>query len=127
MSALDVIQDIFTAVDGVSFEVNGNAMQAQAYLDLSGKPNLPGIVFGAPHLTYEAYNTGDPSEITIYLYLIVQSDGYILINMEPFITAVSEALYERTTDVVVTQAIPGAFTHGGSDLPCYVLTLEANP
>lgn len=127
MSAMDKVRDIFTAVDGVAFEVNGTPMQAQAYLDLAGKPNLPGIVFGAPHLTYEAYNTGDPSEIQLSLYLVVQSDSYILLAIEPFIEAVSDAIYEHTTDVVVTQAIPGAFSHGGSDLPCYVMTLEANP
>jgi hypothetical protein len=125
MSVMSQITALWSSVDGTTFTVGESTLTAQAYLDPGANPRLPAILFGLPTLTYEAYND-EPTEFVLTIYLVVKSDGYVMLSMEPFATAVAAAIYDNTTDIVVTQAIPGVVQVGGTELPAYVMTVEAN-
>jgi hypothetical protein len=87
---------------------------------------FPSVVIQAPIFTWSGYNSSDPSNAQFNVYLVFSaSTTKTLDALAGILPAVSVAL-ESVEQLVVTQAIPGTFSNGNVDLPCYVLTTEVS-
>ena len=83
----------------------------------------PAAVVGAPTLRWEGISS-HPSSATFTVYLIGKSDGARTMSvLFALLPQVAEAV-DHVVDAVVTTAQPGFYSAGGSDLPCYELTVN---
>lgn len=97
----------------------------RAYLDPGASIAPPGVVIGPPQLTFEGYS-GDPTEATFVLAVCVAASDRAMARLWDLVPLVAAAVHTHTEDAVVRRAQPGAWTAGGTELPCYELTVETN-
>lgn len=87
--------------------------------------SFPAVVIPLPQLTFSNYNSSLPTEAEFSVYVIAKADGYALAALETAVSEVINAIW-AVPNAVVAQALPGTFTTGNTDLPCYVLTAEVS-
>lgn len=102
----------------------GTVPGVQFYTDPGAGINLPAAVLSLPTFDWSNYSQADPTDATFTLYVVVKADGYVISVIEPIMMQIVEALYSGT-DLVVSHAVPGTFESGGTQLPAYVVTVEA--
>lgn len=112
LDAANLLVDACNSVEGV-----------QASTDPASAPSLPAALIGLPELAWSTYNNSDPTSATFSVWVVVQSDGYALINLEPVVLLVIEAIY-TVTNAVVTGAVPTGVQLNGANNPAYLLTVE---
>lgn len=94
----------------------------QCYTEPDKNANPPCVFIDLPQLSWETFNTAQPTDATFILYLVVSANGYSLATLEPLLQQLVTALWD-VTDAVVTAAIPGSWGAAPA-LPAYVLTVE---
>lgn len=114
MSLADALATLAAAVatvDGV-----------RVYPDVA--PNLapPAVVFGPPSIEFTNFNVPNAGDSTIQIYLVVSAGDRALERLVGLLDSLVQAVFDAT-DFAVTEALPGMFSTGGTELPCYVLTV----
>lgn len=94
------------------------------YTEPDKNPNVPALYIGPPQLTWSVYNRARPDQMSFSLWLVVAANGYSVAVLEPLLDAISDALASQP-DAVLMQAVPSSWPAGGSNIPAYLLTLEA--
>lgn len=111
IDACDRIQDALLTVEGV-----------RPYTDLGAVLDPPATVLGPPTLTWTGVGSS-PSEARFLVIVAEQADDGALPRLWALVPLVVEAL-EDIDNAAVVSAAPGTWTTGGTDLPCYEITLE---
>lgn len=94
------------------------------YRDPGAAVDPPGIVLGPPALAWEGMCSG-PTSATFLVYVVVAADERYLEQLWELVPLVADAL-DSVPDATVTGAVPGAYQSGGSELPCYEITVEVS-
>lgn len=110
--ALDGVTAALAAIEGVSFHKDAHR---------SVRP--PAVALGPPTFTFEGY-TSAPVSARVVVALVVAADERAQARLLSLLPAVTEAVHDHT-DAVVLTATPGSWTTGGSDLPAYLIEIEA--
>lgn len=115
MSAVGVVRDALNAsLDSVA--------GLRVYSDIGAVIDPPGTVVGPPSLMWEAM-CSHPTSARFLVYVVVAGDERALDNLWSWVELVTSAL-EAVENAVVIRADPGTFNSGGSELPCYEISVE---
>jgi hypothetical protein len=96
----------------------------EPYGELAQSVRTPGVVLGAPALTW---GTGciDPTEGRWIVYVVTAVSDRAMEELWDLVPRVAAAL-DAVPSASVIRADPGAFPDGASQLPCYEITVEVN-
>lgn len=84
----------------------------------------PALVLGPPKLAWEAYNRGPTSAVFEVIVAVGASEDAMAL-LWGLVPTVAEAIDAGSPSMAVTNADPVAWPAGGSDLPAYRITVEA--
>jgi hypothetical protein len=96
----------------------------RVYSDPGAAIDPPGVVLGPPTVTWQAF-AEFPTDATFIVYAIVPFSDLSLESLWDLLPLVSEAV-DTVTNAAVTTATPAFYTAGGTDLPCYQITVEVS-
>jgi hypothetical protein len=115
--AAQAIADAVSLLDGYTVVTTGGAALS----------SFPAVCVPLPELQWNsaAYNDPDPNQAVFQIAVVVKADAYAIQNLHAAIGPVVRALW-TVSNADVTQAIPGTFPQGSSDLPCYFATCEVD-
>lgn len=111
-AAATAIVEALDTVDGV-----------RSYTDLGAVVDPPATLLGPPALTWAGVGSA-PSEARFLVVVVVQADDRAMPRLWDLVPRVVEALEDNVQDAVVVSASPGVWTGGGTELPCYEITVE---
>lgn len=110
---LGKIRDALATVDGL-----------RVHTDPGATIEPPAAVIGPPAFRWETLcPSGAPSSATVIVYVIVPANGNALTTLWDLVPAVAHAL-DSADAATVTEALPGSYSTGGVELPCYEITTE---
>lgn len=92
------------------------------YTDIGAVMDPPCSILGPPTLTWRGVGS-TPAEARFLVIVAEVADDGALPRLWDLVPRVVEAL-EDVQDAVVISAAPGSWTTGGTDLPCYEITVE---
>lgn len=98
----------------------------RVYRDLSATVDPPGVMIGAPVLTWEGYCEGPPTSATFPVLVVGGADDRFMEKLWELVPAVAEVLDKNVANTAMTSANPTPFTNGATQLPAYELTCEVS-
>ena len=96
--------------------------QVRRYADPGAVVDPPGVVLGAPALTWGT-GCADPTEARWLVYLVVAASDRALEELWELLPIVVAAL-DSVPGAAVIRADPGAYLAGGPELPCYEIQVD---
>lgn len=94
----------------------------RSYTDLGAVVDPPATILGPPALSWQGIGS-TPAEARFLVIVAEQADDRAMPRLWDLVPRVAEAL-EDVQDAVVISATPGSWTTGGTELPCYEITVE---
>lgn len=82
----------------------------------------PGIVVGAPRLSWEAYSTSMPTGATFPVFLVVGFSERALTELWNLVPRVAQAI--ESTNGAIAGANPGTYVGSNTELPCYTFDVD---
>lgn len=117
------IANAITTIEGALKLVQ--ALGGSVSHDMSALPLvLPAAVVGPPQMEFLSGCVG-PTQLVLHVYVVVSADdpGRAVEQLYDLTPQVAAAI-DQFTEAVVTQAVPGNFGAGGTQLPAYLVTCE---
>lgn len=92
-------------------------------LDPGAQPSaFPAVIVGPPSLNWGGIGR-PPTDAAFLVYVIADIDERAMGVLWDLTPVVAEAI-DTYSEGVVTRADPGVYTVGGTDMPCYEITVE---
>lgn len=96
----------------------------RVYDDMAATVDPPGAILGPPALAYDAFLV-EPTSARLIVALVVTADERAVQRLLDLLPSVTTVLGD-VENVVVRSADPGTWpAGGGSDLPAYLIEIEA--
>jgi hypothetical protein len=118
---VSTVERAATALEGALATVPG----LRVYTDPAAVVDPPAAVIGPPQLTWEAYSS-DPTSARFVVFVVVAQDERSMPRLWELVPQVV-ATVETLVDAVIRSPVnPGAWTSGGTALPCYQIPIEVS-
>lgn len=117
------VADAATALTSALGSVKG----LRAYNDPAATIQPPAAVVGPPELEWEGY-TSAVMLARFVVYLVTTTGAHVLEQLWDLVPLVVSAVEDQVPGAtVLPPASPGVFNAGGTELPCYQITIEVAP
>lgn len=113
-AAAGALREVLEDLDGLRF-----------YDDLAAVLDPPAVLLGPPALEWGGRPGNGPVNARFLVIVAVAADDRALPRLWELVPQVGDAI-ESAVDAVVLTATPGSWMSGGTDLPCYELTVEVS-
>lgn len=118
--------DELDTVEGATSQIRAALKLAKVriYEDASADLVPPAAMIGAPLLKFGGQGF-EPIEAVYPILLVVADDAESVKKLIRFLPTVVQAVHENVENAVVRDdADPGVFNAGGTQLPCYQITVD---
>jgi hypothetical protein len=115
--AAQAIKDALSTLEGYTVVTTGGASLS----------SFPAVCIDLPELQWNgsAFNDPEPNQAVFHIAVVAKASGQAIQDLAKYVGPVYRALY-TVSNADVSQAVPGVFPQGGSDLPCYFVTCEVD-